>query len=894
MKSKISKLLAIGLTLSLLASLLAFGTPVSARTLAWSTEIIPSTADNVTVATTVEVVDFAVAADGSTIYAGMGGNFLFKSVNRGVSWGQIPYYTATGNTTDLVAVAPDDANMVAVADTTTRRIWITTNGGTNWGNLGIAGSATDNLTTILDMAISPALSGIHYLAVGGITSSAAAVWKYNVGAAAPSWTKISALGGFSAGLTAFALAYSPQFPSDQVLAVTTVGSSGNVDLQLFSENFDTWNTTAGFTSYPGTVITDSGITGSTTGAIALSPDYLGSDDSMRLAFIGVTLTGSTAKNGIHRMDDVLAKELKVGASVDINSVAYDGATLVAGELTSNTTYYCSDATVSTPTVSTTRALKRPGNDTTSRNVLLAWAGADVVAGVSTKGAFSVSQNNGKSYNDISLVENLLTDLTDFVVTPDGSKAYLLTDDSTDVSLWRKASAWQRVFTAANTNDFIVRMAPDDADVVYLAQKGGQALYYTADAGEERWQIRACNVSIEDLAVEGDGTVIYALTTGGRVAKSTNAGFTWAADVATRLTSGNMIASIGAGKVLVGDNGGFVSYSTDSNATWTKILKQVGDTAAEVVLTATDLAQDGLIYAALESFNTGIYRFKIGTSETTGWDAIKSSTASDRKAYGIGLQGGALYVSTANATPAGSTVYRTLSPSIPKDLISWSTMTSTAAFNTEPQGLRISSGSAKLWAISSSDALYSYGDTLLGTAVTTTGPATEFALKMNPITGYPNDIMFTWTKPSDEALTYDLRIALDSAFDQTIWGMSPANDTTSPAPVIAQNVVGSTFTPGLTYYWRVRVAGDGPVYSSWSEVRSFTVEKAEVTPPVVISPTPLPPITITPPDVIVNVPPTVTVPPATPITPAWIYIIIVIGALLLIAVIILIVRTRRAV
>jgi len=180
---------------------------------------------------------------------------------------------------------------------------------------------------------------------------------------------------------------------------------------------------------------------------------------------------------------------------------------------------------------------------------------------------------------------------------------------------------------------------------------------------------------------------------------------------------------------------------------------------------------------------------------------------------------------------------------------------------------------------------------VGTAVVLTGPATDFAVKMNPITGYPNDVMFTWLKPSDNALSYDLWVALDSKFDQTIRGAGSAV-ITSPTPVVSFNMAGSSFTPGTTYYWKVRVAGTGPIYSSWSEVQSFTVGEAEGLPPVVVTQTPAPQITITPPDVIVNVPPMVEVPTST-VTPIWIYVVIVIGALLLIAVIILIVRTRRA-
>jgi hypothetical protein len=527
--------------------------------------------------------------------------------------------------------------------------------------------------------------------------------------------------------------------------------------------------------------------------------------------------------------------------------------------------------------------------------VVAWAGADVVAGVSTSGAFSVSKNNGKSYNDISLIANPLTTLTDVNVAPDGSAAYLATNDGAGVvSLWRKATSWERVLAVNSAATYIVRQSPDDVNVVYVAAQNdaSKRVYYTADGGEERWQIRAANVLIQDLAVEGDGTVVYALTTGGRVSKSTNAGFTWSPTdgKATTLATGFMIASAGAGKVVVGSNDGYIAFSTDSGDTWTKIIKQVADgVSAPVVLTATDLASGGFIYAALQNSNTGIYRWSFGTADTP-WDTIKSSTAAGYKAYGMAMGAGALYVATANGTD--STIYRTLGPSIPKDLVSWSTMSSTAAFNTTPQALRASTGSVKLWAINTegTDTLYSFLDTLVGVSPTLVAPADNFTDPMNLINGYPSNIVFSWNKPSDEVLTYDLWIATDNKFDDTILKTTQ----TAPTPVVSLSVSGSSFNQETTYYWRIRVASNGPIYSAWSTPRSFFIEAATVTPPVTINTTPPPNITITPPDVIVNVPPVVEVPPATTITPGWIYAIIVIGAILLIAVIILIVRTRRAV
>ncbi len=97
-----------------------------------------------------------------------------------------------------------------------------------------------------------------------------------------------------------------------------------------------------------------------------------------------------------------------------------------------------------------------------------------------------------------------------------------------------------------------------------------------------------------------------------------------------------------------------------------------------------------------------------------------------------------------------------------------------------------------------------------------------------------------------------------------------------------------------YHWRVKAvsgteaAGD-LLESAWSEYVFITMdEPVEPTPPVVVEETEPPVIIIEQPDIIVPLPDVV----ETPITPAWIYAIIGVGAVLVIALLVLIVRTRR--
>ena len=63
---------------------------------------------------------------------------------------------------------------------------------------------------------------------------------------------------------------------------------------MYSTSTNAWNEGAGFDSFPVVIATDAGITGLTAASIALAPTYLGSDDAECIAFVGLTIAGSSA------------------------------------------------------------------------------------------------------------------------------------------------------------------------------------------------------------------------------------------------------------------------------------------------------------------------------------------------------------------------------------------------------------------------------------------------------------------------------------------------------------------------------------------------------------------------------------------------------------------------
>jgi hypothetical protein len=129
------------------------------------------------------------------------------------------------------------------------------------------------------------------------------------------------------------------------------------------------------------------------------------------------------------------------------------------------------------------------------------------------------------------------------------------------------------------------------------------------------------------------------------------------------------------------------------------------------------------------------------------------------------------------------------------------------------------------------------------------------------TGVPLTPGFTWS-PYASSTRYEFQLAKDAGF----------TDVLASEKVAA---TGYKFDGKLdydtTYFWRAR--GIEPTVTDWSPVSSFTTEKAPPPPPPKPAPPPEPP------------------PPV--VTPTIIWAIIGIGAILVIAVVVLIVRTRRA-
>ncbi|GAG18235.1 unnamed protein product, partial [marine sediment metagenome] len=259
--------------------------PVSGSTLSWGSEDLPDEfVDNVGD----DIVDMAVSGDGSIIYVTVSSNETYRSSNGGESWTTATVVDGTDvlANVDFIAVAQDDPNYIAVVNATDPVVFISDDAGANWDTL----LAVGGLTAVTDLAISVEKGGNHFIAVIGYDSTTVETWYYEIGAIGSVWTE--AINGSPATADlAGAVAFSPNFYSDQVMVNITADTAGDtVDLNIFSFNTKTWNSGA-FSDYPASLEQDTPAAINTLDAasIAMAPDYLGSDDDMRVLFYGLTV-----------------------------------------------------------------------------------------------------------------------------------------------------------------------------------------------------------------------------------------------------------------------------------------------------------------------------------------------------------------------------------------------------------------------------------------------------------------------------------------------------------------------------------------------------------------------------------------------------------------------------
>jgi len=865
----IKKFWGVALVVVLLSSLFVAATPVSAaEALRWEVKLDAPSPMTLTIAAGTDPVDYDF--NGSVAFACTGAALL-QSANGGATWSPATAKAQAalpGMTFHHVAIAPDDANIIVAANNTAF-IVISENGGATWTNMGIPNNVGANATLAVlnDVKISPTVSGgIRYVVAYGVTNTGTAgIYYYNYGAGVGAWKE--AIQDFNRTVgtppvigtedNAVAFEFSPNFSSDLMgLAVTANlpgGAGDTLKLQMLNFNLlGTWNTETG---YPIPVYTSLGVLAVQSASIALGPDYDGSDESMRIAFVGAAITdgGAAAQlGGVWRCIDNTAAVQILGATAatPINSVAFDGTNIAAGAYDTNNVYRCDSPLSSSTTFLSARGLKRIGIDDAGNDLVQVMFRGETLYGakVGAASAISKSTDYGNVWNDYTLLDSALTTINDIYVGPSGDPWYIAATNANSMSVYRmSAFSVTRVLCVAVTAPAQFMQfdgIATDGNLLYasdLEATGSSAIYYTDNGGLTRWTSRTnlpC-VVIADVAVENASTVYIGQAASNTVYKSTNKAFSFGPGVDCKMILGNTIydmKSIAEGQMVIGGTLGGVTYTTDGGATYTNLVGVIA--GGPNIVTASGLAAGDYIFAANVA-NKTVHRCILGPSNPVGEfkDMNAPAQVSGETNGALVYTNGVLYALSSNAT--GNWLNRTLVPTIPAAThaaVFWSTQfPGNAAGNMGvlPEGMRASTGSSGNIILYTWDTItqtvYYLDDTVALASPTLQGPADKSLIQIvSPLTAAVSNVNFLWDRLS-LSTNYLLQIALDSTFSQIVVNAAVG----SPAPVVSSIQLGNQFIPGNTYYWRV--SATTPFTSGWSEVRSFIVQPSAASVPVVSSP-----------------------------------------------------------
>ncbi len=309
-------------------------------------------------------------------------------------------------------------------------------------------------------------------------------------------------------------------------------------------------------------------------------------------------------------------------------------------------------------------------------------------------AFSLTRNNGETWNQLSLIDTRMSKLTDVAPSPDCTTIYLASVNNETAclgfdSVWRSSineavvapplpalpigQVWERVRTSptniscnmTDSNYAILRLAQDklDGQVVFWAAGGTgidtgtttiggftvgpntQALAWSPDYGDY-WADINPRITVQDMAAESS-TILYVLNRSGQVQKLPYTGTAWSSAINTVSAAtggGHTIEAQAEGKVLVGNRAAAptpfpASISTNGAESFRPMVRPLQNLATfgYHAIFDTDYDDNETVYVANDSAAVGkIYRNKAPSGSNTDWSDMCNVFlgTTHREYYGI--------------------------------------------------------------------------------------------------------------------------------------------------------------------------------------------------------------------------------------------------------------------
>lgn len=804
MSKRIIKLWSLVIAVTMVASLFFFAVPAAQPASAdygnmtFAAQPLPTTT-GATLVNGSDVVAMAQSTDGQVIYAIDGASAagaVYKSTDGGLSFALTVAPAAV--TLNVVAVAPDNSDVVAVSSNTT--VYITSNGGSTWTNLPAISTNTTGFQ-IMDIGVGPAragtLLGREYAAA--IASTAAGVTA--------GLSDVQIIGNTAAWATIFpaadgagntiirdwmAVKFTPNFVGDRTLVCVGANATADHPPAVAFINTATVPPTTGSILNTGNILTPLTSSAGTTqtidfqvpaaafsfvkASISLPTDFDATTSSGRRAYVGIASTGANLDNDAYRVDDNQARALGAVTSTGVWSVSYGGTvdtgTLLMGQQANATVKYTTQATTSLPTWTSTKKLMPTSTTNTVVQVAPNFATSNKVLAGTTGGnsAFSMSTDGGVTFDQFAIIDygaNALGGLgigsyTNFGFTGDGKTMFLASNLTaggvTTHSLWKtsvpsSASSWKRVYvtpSAVASSGNTVRLSPDYAttNTVYffdLAANG--QIFRSTDGGaifNTRQPPSAAAISVLAIAIVDSNTVYVGESgTTPNVYKSTAGAFTWNTGVQPNVGMIRQLTVPKADQLLVGGTG-FIAYSTDGGATFpggtagaNTAGRITGANAAESyrITASSSFATDNTLFFSDGTATTGnVYRYVLGTD--TSMVDLLSPNSGTAVLGTVMLRSGALYVPRGLGVNA---VDRTLNPYETPGIITWRTTavpTGIAAAGVTQQV--VSAPNNTLW-LGDGVTVWAYKDYLAAAKPELTSPADNYNLQIDPITGRADQV-----------------------------------------------------------------------------------------------------------------------------------------------------------
>ena len=670
MKRKITKILGVVLTLSLLVSLaVTTAVPASAANDAWSTYATPSGTGLVIDVGNQWTGPFAIDIAGTAIYAasdvgGAGAASLVKSTDGGRTWTALsltPNYSGWASVastiTDIVC-SSIDANTIYVTDG--YDIYKSIDAGATWvvlSNLFGSIPAGPGLITSIDVGyigtapyIFAAVSSYGF-GTGGVFVAEEAVYGMPWSDLLIDTDRATAWGG-GADVSKILVDPANFATSQMVMAVATdvdAASAAKVTTKYMGAQ---WSQNAPDITIP-----------TVASWLVTSSVWLPADFSSNLAsglmqaFIGVASNAGTGS-------DVYLVQFGVptGVVVDLNIGGPPGTTtnvygldgignagsaslLAAGSVypTANNTPRVFRSTdggftwlpdLKSPTGGQT-AFPSPSSGTT-HSILILDATTAIVGTHGADCAVSLSNDFGATWNGVSLATNGISAIDDF----EPGSVFITTDNAADNvdAIWRSdGTNWERVFTESiyGPADMITRSADGSTLFAYITG-AGSTIYRSVNDGQT-WAPLVGSPTAQNVFMALDGSSLVA-GGAGAIYTSPNGGVLWFTRTCAIGTITSLAVAPNGDMLAAGDNAGVVKIarSTNGGVTWTPVATAVPFTtgSAAIIAPAYDYATSGTVYVTgtdTGDNDAGVYSWTFGTS--TAWARVDGTDPFDGTAGG---------------------------------------------------------------------------------------------------------------------------------------------------------------------------------------------------------------------------------------------------------------------